>query len=252
MSIFRSTVGALFAATLLSLLSLRCAFAEEEEPRWYQIEVILFEQTSAGRGVGEVFPINPGMPDITRALPMLEAETVEFGEGGQLPYQQVADDSLLLIKKRDSLGRSQGFRPLLHTAWTQPVLAASEAQPVRLISPTEDQNNRIVGTLRVTLSRYLHVESDLLYIVGGKEEGAVGEFGAKPLVMESAPIESDYSTLEANESDYAAEAIVLSGERFRMKQKRRLRSKELHYFDHPRFGMLIQITPVEAKEETEL
>lgn len=30
-----------------------------------------------------------------------------------------------------------------------------------------------------------------------------------------------------------------------MSQKRRMRSKELHYIDHPKFGILAQITPVE-------
>ncbi|WP_196138056.1 CsiV family protein [Aliikangiella sp. G2MR2-5] len=36
---------------------------------------------------------------------------------------------------------------------------------------------------------------------------------------------------------------------YSMKQARRMRSGELHYFDHPLFGMLILITPIELNEE---
>ncbi len=34
-----------------------------------------------------------------------------------------------------------------------------------------------------------------------------------------------------------------SSGRYRIKESRRMRSRELHYLDHPRFGMLIVITP---------
>jgi hypothetical protein len=36
---------------------------------------------------------------------------------------------------------------------------------------------------------------------------------------------------------------------FRLAEKRRITSSELHYFDHPRFGMLAMVTPYEPPEE---
>lgn len=45
------------------------------------------------------------------------------------------------------------------------------------------------------------------------------------------------------ESQYAVEKTVV------MRQHRRMRSKELHYIDHPLFGMLIKIVPYELPEE---
>ncbi|MEM7249856.1 MAG: CsiV family protein [Pseudomonadota bacterium] len=39
---------------------------------------------------------------------------------------------------------------------------------------------------------------------------------------------------------------VPGGARSRLKQRRRMRSRELHYLDHPRFGMLVQATPFDG------
>lgn len=41
-----------------------------------------------------------------------------------------------------------------------------------------------------------------------------------------------------------------AGNRMLLKESRRLRRGELHYFDHPGFGALVQITRIEAPEET--
>jgi hypothetical protein len=46
--------------------------------------------------------------------------------------------------------------------------------------------------------------------------------------------------------------ISVSTNIFHMKNHRRMRSKELHYIDHPLVGMLIQINPVvKPKNEVE-
>ncbi len=77
------------------------------------------------------------------------------------------------------------------------------------------------GLLTVSANRYLHLYLDLLYDTGAMPEtGGGGLFG---IFRDAAP--------------RAAPA------RFRMQQRRRLRSGELHYFDHPRLGMLALVTP---------
>lgn len=37
--------------------------------------------------------------------------------------------------------------------------------------------------------------------------------------------------------------LTADGGRFRLKESRRMRSRELHYLDHPRFGLLVMVTP---------
>ncbi|MCH9673327.1 MAG: peptidoglycan binding protein CsiV [Gammaproteobacteria bacterium] len=41
----------------------------------------------------------------------------------------------------------------------------------------------------------------------------------------------------------SADLLYSSGVRSRLKQRRRMRSRELHYLEHPRFGMIVQATP---------
>ena len=54
----------------------------------------------------------------------------------------------------------------------------------------------------------------------------------------------------ASHSDYGENRSQLSA--YQMKQlRRRIRSKELHYLDHPVLGMLLIITPYEKSEEDE-
>jgi len=43
--------------------------------------------------------------------------------------------------------------------------------------------------------------------------------------------------------------IDLDYKGFRMKEKRRLKLNEKHFFDHPKFGLLMQVSRLEASEE---
>ena len=75
------------------------------------------------------------------------------------------------------------------------------------------------GTIRLSLTRYLHVKLDLSY-VDGQAAQAVG-----------APSQAGLTELPLPT-------------RYHLSAERRISSGELHYFDHPAFGVLIKITPV--------
>ena len=38
---------------------------------------------------------------------------------------------------------------------------------------------------------------------------------------------------------------------FRLEATRRMRSRELHYYDHPMFGVLVKVTPYGVQEQPE-
>ncbi len=57
---------------------------------------------------------------------------------------------------------------------------------------------------------------------------------------------SNLDLLSANDSSYFVDRTVV------MRQNRRMRSNEVHYLDHPLFGVLIKITPIAAPAETSL
>jgi hypothetical protein len=72
------------------------------------------------------------------------------------------------------------------------------------------------GLVRVSVERYLHLDLNLRLHLRA-------------------------TTTEATSLEYGVPEI-------RLRQRRRMRSKELHYFDHPRFGVIALITPYEAVE----
>ncbi len=177
------------------------------------------------------------------------------------PFQRLPDEALTLTEIAEKLSDSQDYVPILHIAWRQPVAAKDKARAIyissqqdestpelstinELISPPSDdetalplvvvQNetgenrgeralNTIDGILKLHLGRYLHVEADLLYR------------------SQTEPQENNTFFMTLDESEQPQTL-------FRMHQKRRMRSGELHYFDHPMFGLLVKIIPYELPE----
>lgn len=137
-------------------------------------------------------------------------------------FQALPTNALSLTSQAQQLERSGTFQVLDHFAWQQPVPPRNQPQHIYLrIGDT------LQGTLAITLGRYLHTAATLwlqpdadLTLVTGENE------------------------LEATQSADAKQVYAL------MNQSRRMRSGELHYFDHPLFGMLVQINPVEHDEAT--
>ena len=79
------------------------------------------------------------------------------------------------------------------------------------------------GFIHITLGRYLHAHPTLWY--------------QDPLL--------GFAPLIAPHDRSTASALSLDASRyFLLDETRRMRSGELHYFDHPKFGVLIQIDPV--------
>jgi hypothetical protein len=92
-------------------------------------------------------------------------------------------------------------------------------------------------------ARYLHVKADLLYY--------------RPLDTDaSAPIPSGDDADAAPVLDSRDTALIeqllaeedVAPRLFRLTESRRMRSRELHYLDHPLFGMLVEAWPLELPE----
>jgi hypothetical protein len=120
---------------------------------------------------------------------------------------------------RGGLRNSSGYSVLFHRAWRQVGYDAAHAIAYPIHSFAENGRDSIEGSVTLVRERYLHLDVDLLLM---KTSGA-------------AP--AQYS-----EGPNSAPA-------FRLREKRRMRSRELHYFDHPRFGMIAMVTPYDAPED---
>lgn len=196
------------------------------------------------------------------------------------PFQLVPPEEYRLTDAWDRLNKSSAYRPLLHIAWIQPGFSSEEARPVHLRNnnaalgtittridgddPTlpaleepgdaatlssrirvarDPSKTALDGTVRVHRARYLHVKADLLYY--------------RPLDTDaSAPIPSgndaDAPPLLDSPDSALIEQLLAEEDAaprlFRLTDSRRMRSRELHYLDHPLFGVLVEAWPLELPE----
>lgn len=116
------------------------------------------------------------------------------------------------------------------------------------------------GNIRIYVERYLHLETDMYLRLPGKEELEIGalktSLAADKLLsnldMKETETESTFGwqlgddfLLDEQEQTTIVQDVL---NKYVMQQSRRLRSNEIHYLDHPLFGILIQIRPYEKAE----
>ncbi|MBL3599923.1 MAG: hypothetical protein JMN25_08640 [gamma proteobacterium endosymbiont of Lamellibrachia anaximandri] len=212
---------------------------EEEIPPWYQFEVLIFERISAGAGSTEFWPDDPGTPSRLNAIPLTEVPTQEIGLREAIetattpapePFRSLAESEWQLSEQHQHLSRSRNYKPLLHVAWRQQVIDPDQSQQLLLELPRSSNPQsavgeplRLEGTIRVGVKRYLHLESDLLLRQWETEDGITGD------------------SIEFRPAFRA----------FRMQSKRRMRSGEIHYLDHPIIGVLFLASRYELPIEPE-
>jgi hypothetical protein len=199
----------LFIALLLTTAAATGA-ADTEAPPWYDVEVLVFKNNTPPGAADEVWPVDPGYPDLARATELVPPPGLNPLPGDTQPFQQLGDTSLTLTAAAARLTSSRDYAPLLHLAWRQPVTAQTDTPAVHVSSEaTAGVAPALDGAIRVSRSRFLHIDVDLLY----REPGAAG--------------------------------AGTTAELFRLQQTRRINSGEVHYFDHPVFGVLVKLTPYE-------
>jgi hypothetical protein len=147
-------------------------------------------------------------------LPPPPVDPLAVQRAEALSVRLLRPDELKLGNEYRKLRALAGYRPLVHTGWVQPGLPEADAQPFDLKVLGVPNPS---GTVRVHLTRFLHVTLDLTYQADGTGPVLAANDGLGELAL--AP-------------------------RYRLTATRNVRSNELHYFDHPAFGVLVRITPV--------
>lgn len=106
------------------------------------------------------------------------------------------------------------YRVLSHQRWIQPMDAKGGVKARRIGAGGE-----LDGLVKVYMSRYLHAD---VHLVFKDEQWGGGLFGG-----------------ERGGARY-----------YRIDEQRRVKSQEVHYYDHPRFGVLLRVSALE-KEPSE-
>jgi hypothetical protein len=226
---------------------------------WYQVEVIVFEQLRPDLG-GEVWFENPGLPtrtdsmDLITAIPDIIREGPTASAGTQppvddnkvlIPYLELPKGVLRLQKDYQILKLSADYRPLLHLAWQQPGYDTDAGRAVHLVKLVETEapqeelppelaqiqikedsytppNPVFDGTIRLRTTRFLHVDVDIAYFPG--------KF-LQTLRLQKQNANNPEQLMVNQNADYV-----------RLEESRKIKLNELHYFDHPLFGILLQVS----------
>ncbi|MBA2409171.1 MAG: hypothetical protein H0V62_05175 [Gammaproteobacteria bacterium] len=212
----------------------------------YQVELLVFSHLDASIAGG-----SPAQP-FSGPSSMLELAETQAGDD----FRALGSDAFTLSAAASILAGSAGYHVIEHVAWRQPGWSENAAMSVHIhggathqsthaptlppeATPNDAQFNvaypyaqrqtsasfeELDGTVKVALGQYLHVYTDLVY-----REPVTTTQGAQP-VERSRP---------------TASALF----EYRVQNQRRMRSRELHYLDHPLVGVLIKITPSEEQPE---
>ena len=213
----------------LLLGSLLLLFSNLAYAKWYQVEMVVFEHLVADNS-GELWSID-GVPDYSASVELV-TEADESNAFKMLPASRYK-----LGGVNKNLKLSSDYRPVHHVAWQQPELTKSRAKKVHIKNPEA----KINGTVNLRGGHLLHLDVDMSYFVDLYTE-AVTSFTEENISIAGGDIEKiDVEEIEVDEE------IIMSGTYAQMKETRRIKLNELHYFDHPLFGVIMRVTRLEVE-----
>lgn len=278
---------------------------------WYQVEVIVFSRPD-GEASEEVWPKNlflsypfnwtllrdPDTPVLRQPERIVEDSpsateqdplALKLEQQPELVKPDLSRDPMLKLPPAErqlngharAMERRNGYQVLFHEAWRQPMVEDQEL-PALIITGGEKFGDHfeLEGSIRLSLSRYLHLNTDLWLTRFepnyGQTLGTWPQLPERPSLsdlktqVQAENINTDLPPLGDGQTLSAANAWkrALAGDQnspgdleqteelpsfllepylpnriVTLKQSRRMRSTELHYLDHPLMGLLIIITP---------
>ena len=131
-----------------------------------------------------------------------------------------------------SLAKSENYRVLFHKAWKQQMWGRKRSPALVIRGGQElDGRRELEGSIKIHIGRYLYLGTDLW--LSDTSNSATGNWPRLPAL----PGKSQASGQFLSELTSPRRVTV-------MREKRRMRSKEIHYIDHPLMGIVVYLTPL--------
>ena len=209
-------------------ISLLCGslIAYAEEITGYEVELIIFENASGRYLNSEDWSYND-------SLKKVQEEKFENDSSTDPEFKELDWSSAKLAKNLDRLLKNPNYKVLVNKRWKQTGLDRKDTLNINIgnvptqtantsnteseeiignINPQSNLESYITGDVRLIMSRYLHFNVNLKYFKPLLNNSAEYEFKAFPIISE-----------------------------------RRMKSKEVHYIDHPLVGVVVLATPYKIK-----
>lgn len=245
----------------ITFLSTPLRAADDEPPELYQVELIVFAHEEPSAIDSERWPKNPEMPSLQGVTELLPPASQSFigtldGEPDAVkqdappaPYQALDSDNMLLNREATRLAKHKGYQVLVHTAWLQPLTNPSYARRIHIYGgQAYDDHGK-----KLNINRDDAYNEDLLAahlasawqlngtVKVGESKGYI-DFQTNLTLNQPTKAnqaKTEQNTLTNNDADYDD----LGLQSFRLVQSRRMKKDELHYIDHPLYGVIVKITP---------
>lgn len=130
---------------------------------------------------------------------------------------------------------------------TEPPWQIAERLLAQYLSPRVPE--RLRGSVRLHVQRFLHVELDLVVATNiplPPEDDLPGWYEQRDTILDEVRfglLDEAAATERLEELQQIPQVVT-----FRLRESRQLRSGEIHYFDHPRLGAIVTVRPVPREE----
>ncbi|HFD32177.1 MAG TPA: hypothetical protein ENJ28_05655 [Gammaproteobacteria bacterium] len=120
--------------------------------------------------------------------------------------------------------------------------------------PMGPPNHLLFGTLKLFKNRFMHIAIDFLHRPEPYEPVAK-ELPLEEIFPMITATPNEEEIVDQNQLIKTDEILTLGTQEkppltgFRLKASKRIRLKEIHYFDHPLFGVIVRVIPYEQPEE---
>ncbi len=224
----------------------------------YEIEIVIFSFNQSQSAGSEIWPDLVTTASIENAIELHNATSLTQVPGPDEKayyYSKIPAENFRLANQVEKLTASNRYKVIYHSAWIQPGLDKENAEFIHIqsannngafpvidpigniyngnsnnpsnpliIQPSENvaaKTPLLDGVIKVELGRYLHIYFDLKY-----QRNIAPQQG----VIDSS---KNYKDIKF----------------YPVQTHRRMRSKEIHYIDHPLIGILVLATPFELPVE---
>lgn len=191
---------------------LLCSGAALAENRPYALEVLIFARPDPVHSIDEVFP--------SEAPPT--PDSMDFGFATEARFRNMVPlpvSSHVLANAARRIETELRGRILFHARWIHPLTKGQENNPWFRVTGVADDGIALDGYMRWSIDRFIEVDADLRVSRPGLRTDREGQ-----------PLDTIYV----------------------LREFRKMSSKDIHYLDHPAFGVLIASEQIELLEDPEV
>ncbi len=175
--------------------------------RWYQVELIVFQQHGATSERFYQTAHQIAWP--SRLVELSGHASLQALQARPVSYRKINSADWSMHWSERQLRRA-GYAPILHVSWLQQVGKNRLSNAVHIYTTDGQGDYPLNGFVRIQRGNYLHLLVDLEYTRDIDDSG-----------------------------DETYRTVV-----YRLQEKRRIKLNEIHYLDHPRFAVIAEVKPI--------